>query len=56
MPKKKSKKIIFFDFRLILLDRITYFVLYLKIFNTFWKTICASYNKLSKELINSTRI
>ena len=32
------------------------FVLYLKIINTFWKIVYASYDKLSKELKNGIKI
>ena len=37
-------------------QNLAYFVLYLKIINTFWKMIYTSYSKLSKELKNSTEI
>ena len=30
-------------------QKLACFVLYFKIINTFWKEICASYSKLSKE-------
>ena len=34
-------------------EKLTCFALYLKIDNTFWKIICASYSNLSKELKSS---